>query len=312
MRIVFMGTPDFAVPSLEEIHRAGHELCGVYCQSDKPKGRGHKLQAPAVKLAAQSLGLPIYQPAKLRDEAVLEEIRRLAPDCIVVVAYGKLLPKAVLDIPKYGCINVHGSLLPRYRGAAPIQWAVINGDARTGITTMYMAEGLDTGDIILQAETEIAPQETAGELFDRLKALGAELLLRTLELIGEGKAPRTPQDDALACLAPMLKKQEGEINWELPAVRIHNLIRGMNPWPGAYTHYSGKKLKIHKAEITERSGTPGALRSDDGKLLVFCGEQALNLLEIQAENGKRMDGRSFLLGHPLEAEARFVSKTEDG
>lgn len=311
MRILFMGSPDFAVTSLEGIYQAGHEICGVYCQPDKPKGRGHKLQAPAVKEAARSLGLPVYQPAKLRSEAVLEEIRMLAPDCIVVVAYGKILPKAVLDIPKYGCINVHGSLLPRYRGAAPIQWAVINGEVKTGITTMFMAEGLDTGDIILQAETAITPQETAGELFDRLKVLGAEVLLRTLELISEDKAPRTPQDDGLASLAPMLKKQDGEIDWSMGAEQIHNLIRGMNPWPSAYTHYLGKKLKIHKAEIAALTGAPGTLHSANGKLLVFCGDQSLNLLEIQPENGKRMNGQSFLLGHPLEAEARFMSKPED-
>ena len=306
MRILFMGTPDFAVPSLARIQEAGFPLCGVFCQPDRPKGRGHRLQMPPVKEMAVSLGIPVFQPDSLRDQAVLSEIAALNPDCIVVVAYGKLLPKAVLDIPKYGCINVHGSLLPRYRGAAPIQWAVIDGAEKTGVTTMYMAEGMDTGDMILQRETEILPDETAGELFDRLKLIGADLLIETLLLVSEGRAPRIPQEDVLASMAPILKKRDGAIDWTKPAQQIYRLIRGMNPWPSAYTEYQGKKLKIYKSRVVDRSGAPGTLLSEGGRLLVCCGTKALQLLELQPENGKRMDGGSFLRGHPIKPGSRFT------
>ena len=301
MRIIFMGTPDFAAESLEALIKGGYDIAGVFCNPDKPKGRGHRLQPPSVKLTAEKYGLTVYQPPRLNDEAQAE-IKRLNPDLIVVVAYGKLLPKTVLDIPPLGCINVHGSLLPKYRGAAPIQWAVINGDKITGISTMYMAEGMDTGDVILKAETEIAKDETSGELFDRLMVLGAETLLKTLELVEKGTAPRIPQDDSRAVPAPMLKKQDGEIDWSRSAEEVSSLVRGMNPWPCAYTELEGKKLKVLRAEPAGGSGTPGILWVKDKYPYVYCGEGSVKLAEIQPENGKRMDGKSFLLGHPIKKD----------
>lgn len=308
MRIVFMGTPDFAVPSLKKLIAENQEICAVYCQPDKPKGRGHKLQPPPVKVLATAQGIPVYQPVSLRGAAVQAEIAAFQADVIVVAAYGKLLPTAVLEAAKYGCVNVHGSLLPKYRGAAPIQWAVINGEKTTGITTMFMAEGMDTGDILDVAETEIRHGETAGELFDRLKEIGAALLWETLQKLEAGTAIRVPQDHSKATLAPMLKKSDGEIDWKRPAAHIYNLILGLNPWPVAHTGFRGKQMKLFKGEIVERTGTPGQLFQENGELHVFCGTGALKLTELQPENGKRMSGGSFLLGHPLRPEDRFENR----
>lgn len=309
MRIIFMGTPDFAVPSLEKLAESGHEICMVFCQPDKPKGRGHKLQYPPVKEAALSRGIPVCQALTLKDEAVQRQIRELQPDLIVVAAYGKILPKAVLAIPKFGCINVHGSLLPKYRGAAPIQRAVLNGEKTTGVTLIYMAQGIDTGDMIAARETAIGPEETAGELFDRLKVIGAELLAETLGNMPDGILPRTPQDEGQATYAPMLAKDEGLLDWTKPAGELHNQIRGLNPWPSAYTFYNGRKMKIHRAERLELNGESGAIEAMDGDFIVYCGSGALRLTEIQPENSKRMDGRSYLLGHPLHGTRHFDLKS---
>ena len=229
MRIVFMGTPDFAVPCLARLIADGHEIAGVFTQPDKPKGRGYKLAPPPVKELALANGLPVWQPEKLRDGTALAVLRELAPQLIAVVAYGRMLPKEILDLPEYGCINVHGSLLPKYRGAAPIQWSVLNGDLTAGVTTMYMAEGMDTGDMILSRSVPVGEDETSGELFDRLAVLGAEALSETVRLIAGGNAPRTPQDDAQASRASMLTKEMAVIDWSKSAREVHNLIRGMNP-----------------------------------------------------------------------------------
>lgn len=305
MRVVFMGTPDFAVPSLQKLLDAGFEVCAVYTQPDKPKGRGHKLQAPPVKELALRHEIPVFQPASLRKEEVQQELQSFQPDVIVVVAYGKILPKAVLDLPRLGCINVHGSLLPKYRGAAPIQWTVINSDGTGGVTTMFMGEGLDTGDMLLKAETPVGAEETAGQLFDRLKDLGADLLLETLEKLERGKLTPVPQNEEDATHAPMLSKELSVIDWSKPARELHDLIRGLNPWPSAYSYLDGKKLKIHASRVAEGSGEAGKAFSKDGNLLVYCGKDALELTEIQTENGKRMDGKSYLLGHPLNKDSRF-------
>ncbi len=300
MKIVFMGTPDFAVPSLQGLLDAGHEVCAVYTQPDKPQGRKQVLTAPPVKELALQRGIPVYQPATLKNEEEQEKLRALAPEVIIVVAYGKLLPKAVLDIPPRGCINVHGSLLPRWRGAAPIQWSVIAGDQKAGVTTMQMAEGLDTGDMLLTYETEIGARETAGKLFDRLAQAGAELLLETLEQL-DSITPQ-PQDDSQSCYAHMLDKQMAVINWAKSAHEIDCLIRGLNPWPVALTTLSGARLKIYAAEPVSGTGRPGEVLVSDPKkgLAVACGEGALALREVQLVGGKRMKSADFLRGHAIE------------
>ena len=299
MRIVFMGTPDFAVPSLQALIDAGHEVCAVYTQPDKPQGRKQILTAPPVKELALQHHIPVYQPATLKNEEEQEKLRALAPEVIIVVAYGKLLPKAVLDIPPRGCINVHGSLLPRWRGAAPIQWSVIAGDEKAGVTTMQMAEGLDTGDMLLTYETEIGARETAGELFDRLAQAGAELLVRTLVEL-DSITPR-PQDDSRSCYAHMLDKQMAVIDWAKSAREI-DLIRGLSPWPVALTTLDGARLKIYAAEPVPGTGRPGeVLVSDPRKgLTVACGAGALALLEVQLVGGKRMKSADFLRGHAIQ------------
>ena len=305
MRVVFMGTPDFAVPSLQILLDHGYEVCAVYTQPDKPKGRGHKLQPPPVKELALQHQIPVFQPATLRKEEVQAEIRSWNPDVIVVVAYGKLLPKAVLDAPKLGCVNVHGSLLPQYRGAAPIQWTVLNGDKVAGVTTMFMAEGMDTGDMLLKAETPVGEEETSGQLFDRLKDLGADLLLETLQGLEAGTLTSVPQDEAQATRAPMLSKELSQVDWTKSAQQVHDLIRGLNPWPSAVSYLDGRKLKLHASRVREGSGEPGKPFAQDGALWVYCGQGALELTELQTENGKRMDGKSYLLGHPLQEGSHF-------
>ena len=300
MRIVFMGTPDFAVPSLQALIDAGHEVCAVYTQPDKPQGRKQILTAPPVKTLALEHDIPVFQPNTLKNEDEQARLRELAPEVIIVVAYGKLLPKAVLDIPPHGCINVHGSLLPRWRGAAPIQWAVIAGDEMAGVTTMQMAEGLDTGDMLLTYETKVGEKETAGELFDRLAQSGAELLTQTLVKLDE-ITPR-PQDDAQSCYAHMLDKQMAVIDWSKSTHEIDCLIRGLNPWPIALTMLSGERLKVFAAEKAAGRGEPGTVLEADPKkgLTVACGEGALKLTEIQLVGGKRMKATDFLRGHAIE------------
>ena len=300
MKIVFMGTPDFAVPSLQALLDAGHEVCAVYTQPDKPQGRKQILTAPPVKELALQRGIPVYQPATLKNEDEQTKLRALAPEAIIVVAYGKLLPKAVLDIPPRGCINVHGSLLPRWRGAAPIQWSVIAGDQKAGVTTMQMAEGLDTGDMLLTYETEIGARETAGELFDRLAQAGAALLVETLEKL-DSITPR-PQDDSRSCYAHMLDKQMAVIDWAKSAREIDCLIRGLSPWPVALTTLDGARLKIYAAEPVPGTGRPGEVLVSDPKkgLTVACGAGALALHEVQLVGGKRMKSADFLRGHAIQ------------
>lgn len=305
MRIVFMGTPDFAVPSLQALIDAGHDVCAVYTQPDKPQGRKQILTAPPVKTLALEHDIPVFQPNTLKNEDEQARLRELAPEVIIVVAYGKLLPKAVLDIPPHGCINVHGSLLPRWRGAAPIQWAVIAGDKMAGVTTMQMAEGLDTGDMLLTYETKVGEKETAGELFDRLAQSGAELLTQTLVKLDE-ITPR-PQDDAQSCYAHMLDKQMAVIDWSKSAHEIDCLIRGLNPWPIALTTLSGERLKVFAAEKAAGRGEPGTVLEADPKkgLTVACGEGALKLTEIQLVGGKRMKATDFLRGHAIEVGTKL-------
>lgn len=305
MRIVFMGTPDFAVPSLQALIDAGHDVCAVYTQPDKPQGRKQILTAPPVKTLALEHDIPVFQPNTLKNEDEQARLRELAPEVIIVVAYGKLLPKAVLDIPPHGCINVHGSLLPRWRGAAPIQWAVIAGDEKAGVTTMQMAEGLDTGDMLLTYETTVGETETAGELFDRLAQAGAELLTETLVKLDE-ITPR-PQDDAQSCYAHMLDKQMAVIDWSKSAHEIDCLIRGLNPWPIALTTLSGERLKVFAAEKAAGNGEPGTVLEADPKkgLTVACGEGALKLIEIQLVGGKRMKATDFLRGHVIEVGTKL-------
>ncbi len=296
MRLVFMGTPQFAVPCLEQILSDGYQVAGVFTQPDRPQGRGYKLAPPPVKELALAHQIPVFQPKTLRDGQALATLQELKPDLIVVVAYGRILPADILELPPLGCINVHGSLLPKYRGAAPIQWSVINGDPTTGITTMYMAEGMDTGDMILKTETPIGPQETAGQLFGRLSLLGAQCLSDTLKLVKAGKAPRQPQNHDLATLAPMLTKCDGLLSFKKTAQELFNLIRGCSPWPGAFTYIQGRMIKVHRVRVHPGlCGPPGRV-IDCQRFIVACGQGALEFLEVQPQCKGRMSGPQFLCG----------------
>ena len=312
MKIVFMGTPDFAKESLEAVYNAGYEILGVVTNPDKPKGRGMKLVASPVKEYAISKNLKIYQPEKVRKNVeFIEEIKKLKPDVMCVVAYGKILPKELLDIPTLGCINVHGSLLPKYRGAAPIQWAVINGEKITGITTMYMDVGMDTGDMILKKETEIGEDETTGELWERLAKLGAELLVETLDKIEKGTAPSIPQGEDFT-MAPMLDKEMSKINWEnKTALEIKNLVRGLNPIMRTYSFLNGKKIKFWKVDMellknneNIENGTVIKSDSKDG-LYIKAKDGIIKVLEIQGENAKKMNIQDFLRGNPIAVGEKF-------
>lgn len=308
MNILFMGTPDFAKESLESIYNAKYNIIGVVTNPDKPKGRGMKMIASPVKEFALEKKIPVFQPLKIRKNTeFIEKIKALNPDVICVVAYGKILPKEILDIPQYGCINVHGSLLPKYRGAAPIQWSVINGDKETGVTTMYMDIGMDTGDMILKEKVSIGENETTGELWNRLSKIGGELLVKTLKLIEEGNAPRTKQGEDYT-IAPMLDKEIAQIDWNnKTAKQIKNLIRGLNPIMGAYTFVNGKKLKIWKAKIVNKDTIQdtqvenGAVMLADAKQGLFfkAKDGIIEAIEIQAENCKRMNAKDFLRGNKL-------------
>lgn len=303
MRIVFMGTPEFAVPSLKRLIGDGHEVVGVFTQPDKPKNRGMKLTASPVKVTALEHGIPVCQPATLKTDEAFDALAALAPELIVVAAYGKLLPKRVLDLPRLGCVNVHSSLLPRYRGAAPINWAILNGETETGVTIMYMAEGLDTGDIISQRATPISPDETVEELHDRLALIGAELLSEAVSAIGAGTAARTPQDDSRSCYAPMLGRELSPIDFSNTARQIHDQVRGLIPWPAASAELWGQSFKILAVEETGvRSGQSAGtvLGADKKGINVVCGDgQVLRILELQAPGKKRMRAVDYLRGHPL-------------
>lgn len=304
MRIVFMGTPDFASASLEALVNNGFEIAGVFTQPDKPRGRGMEVSFCDVKKAALQFDLPVYQPVSLRNQETVELIRQLAPDILVVVAYGKLIPDDILAIPQYGAINVHGSLLPKYRGAAPIQWAVLNGDDITGVTTMYLASKMDCGDIIYQQSTEIGEYETSGELFDRLKLIGAELLIKTLRDIENGTAPRTPQNDDEASEVHMLDKTICPIDFNSPAKLVIKKIYGLQPWPVATATIGGKELKIFKAEYTDHTSdkkSGSVISADNNGIEIACGDgNTVLITEVQASGKKRMSASDYLRGHPVE------------
>lgn len=307
-RIVFMGTPAFAVPSLKALIEAGHQLIAVYTQPDKPKGRGLETLPSPVKAEALSHGIKVLEPAKIRDEAVINEIRGHKPDFIVVVAYGKILPQAIIDIPPRGCVNLHASLLPKYRGAAPINWAIIRGERETGNTTMLMDAGMDTGPMLLTGKTPIGGDETAADLAKRLSTEGAMLLARTIGLIEEGKIIPVPQDNSQATYAPILKKEDGRIDWTKSAQEIKDLIRGVVPWPGAFTTWKGI-LKIHSARPLEieYDGEPGTVAEASGNSIkVKCGSGALEVLELQPENKRRMSAGDFIKGYRIAKGERFV------
>ncbi len=301
MRLVFMGTPEFAVPTLERIVQAGHDVRAVFTQPDRPAGRGQQLTAPPVKRAAARLGLPVYQPAKIRTPEVQDLLSSFDANAFVVVGYGKIIPQSIIDIPPLGIINVHASLLPKYRGAAPIQWAIANGERRTGVTTMRIDAGLDTGDMLLKAETEIGFDETAVELSARLAPVGADLLVRTLEGLAAGEIAPEPQDDSLATYAPVLNKEDGLIDWTRPADEICNRIRGFQPWPGCYTMFRGKVLHIWRARpLAQTPGAPGTLHPSKNRLVAACGAGGLDLLELQLEGRKRVDAGAFLSGQRVK------------
>lgn len=326
LNIVFMGTPDFAKESLKAIYEAGHNILAVVTNPDKPKGRGMKLIPSPVKEYALEKNLKIYQPLKVRNNIeFLDKIKNLKPDVICVVAYGKILPKELLDIPRLGCINVHGSLLPQYRGAAPIQWAVLNGDKETGITTMYMDVGMDTGDMVLKEKVEIGENETTGELWDRLSKIGANLLVKTLKQIEEGTAPREKQGENFT-LAPMLSKEMAKINWdEMDAIKIKNLVRGLNPIMGAYSNLDGKKVKLWKVNVVSvndlikkfpeleeytyriKGLAPGTVLFSDEKngLYINANGGIIEVLEIQGENAKKMSINDYLRGNKIQAGSIF-------
>ena len=304
MRIVFMGTPAFAVPSLEKLIEAGHEIVGVFTQPDKPKNRGMKLLPPPVKVCAQEHEIPVYQPTKLRDGTALAQIQTLAPELIVVAAYGRILPDEILDYPKLGCINVHSSLLPRYRGAAPINWAILNGDEKTGVTIMHMATELDAGDIITQAETAIDPDEDAETLYQRLADMGGALLISAVEQLAAGTATRTPQEAAGVTLAPMLGRELSPIDWKRSAQEIHNQVRGLIPWPTATTDaITGDTMKILVTQQTgEETGAPAGTVVAAGKqgIDMACGDgKILRIVELQAAGKKRMKAADYLRGNPI-------------
>lgn len=302
MNIVFMGTPDFAVGCLKRLYEDGHQITGVFTQPDKPKGRNQTLTPPPVKEEALKLGLNVYQPNSMRDGTALKILEELNPDLIAVVAFGKILPKEILDFPKYGCINVHGSLLPKYRGAAPIQWSVINGDEETGVTTMFMDEGIDTGDMLMISKTPIGINETAGEVFDRLGEMGAELLSRTVKAAEKGELVRTPQDSEKSSYASILTKKMCPINWNESALTVHNLVRGLQPWPVATSVFRGKTLKIHETHLSDKAGkTAGEIIQDGSKVFVTCGDgKCVELIEVQLEGKKRMSAEEFFRGHPVK------------
>ena len=303
MRVIFMGTPDFAVDTLQALYEAGHEICLVVTQPDRPVGRGKSIRFSPVKEEALELGIPVYQPEKIKREECVEELRKYRADVIVVVAFGQILSKAILELTPYGCINVHASLLPKYRGAAPIQWAILNGEKETGVTTMQMDEGLDTGDMILKTVIPILPDETGDSLHEKLAASGAALCVETLEALEDGTALFEPQGETTTDYAKMLTKEMGKIDWTRPAVELERLIRGMNSWPGAYTDWQGKSMKIWRAEVLEQNtdAAPGTVtRVDKNAFAVQSGEGQLFVKELQLPGKKRMETGDFLRGNHLQ------------
>ncbi|MFN3325149.1 MAG: methionyl-tRNA formyltransferase [Bryobacteraceae bacterium] len=308
MRLAFLGTPQFAVPTLERVVEAGHEVLAVLTQPDRPKGRGRQPAASAVKLAARRLGLPVHQPERVRRPEVVGFLAGLQTDAMVVVGYGQIIPQSIIDLPRLGIINVHASLLPKYRGAAPIQWAIASGERITGVTTMRIDAGLDTGDMLLKAETGVGPDENAVELAARLSTLGADLLVETLRGLEAGTIEPVPQDNSQATYAPILKKEDGKIDWSRPAVEIHNRARGFMPWPGAWTGFRGQLFHLWRTGRTEETnlGDPGTLHPRKRRLLVACGEgTALELVDVQLEGRKRVTAEEFLNGQRVAENESF-------
>jgi methionyl-tRNA formyltransferase len=307
MELIFLGTPAFAVPTLQRIVDAGHRVSAVFTQPDRPKGRGGQLSASPVKEAALRLGLPVHQPERIRHADVAEQLKQMRPDAMVVVGYGQIIPQAIIDIPRLGIINVHASLLPKYRGAAPIQWAVATGETRTGVTTMRIDAGLDTGDMLLKWETQIGAEENALELGARLAEAGAELLVETLR---DNPTP-VKQDPVEATYAPILKKEDGEIDWDWPAAKIFNRSRGFLPWPGAYSFFRGQMFHIWKSRVSGEAlqGEPGLMSAMEKRLLIACGQRTeLELIEVQVEGRKRMSAAAFMNGHHLKDDEKLGVK----
>ena len=304
MRIVFLGTPDFAILPLRAINDSKHEIVAVVTQPDRPVGRKAIITPCAVKVEAKNLGLNVLTYEKISKEGV-EDLKALKPDIMVTCAFGQILSQEILDIAKHGVINVHASLLPKYRGSAPIQYSIINGDSVTGITVMQTALGVDTGDILYQEQLEILPNETAGELFDRLSTLGAVSIIKALEGIENGSLKPIKQDESKATHVKMLSKKDGEIDFNKTAIEIHNLIRGLNPWPIAYTYYQGKTLKIHKAQVCDLNGNAGEVLSVNESIVIGCNKNSISVLELQLEGGKKMGAKEFLLGHKLNVGYKF-------
>jgi len=297
MRIVFIGTGEIGVPTLQALLKSEHEIVGVMTQPDKPVGRAQLVEPPPIKKVVAARKMPVLQPPRIKDPRAIEDIRALKPDVIVVMAYGQILPRGVLEIPKIACLNLHASLLPRWRGAAPIQAAIAAGDRETGITVMYMDEGLDTGDILLQRTIDIVPADTGGSLHDRLARVAPEALLASLELLAKASASRIPQDNAFATYAPKLKREDGRIDWSDPAEAIERKIRAFDPWPCAFMEFDGRNLKVFSAVIVDLRGTPGEILRSEKELVVAAGEGALSLGEVQLEGKRRMSAAEFLRGH---------------
>jgi len=310
LRILFMGTPDFAAATLQALLKGPDTVVAVVTQPDRPKGRGKKLTPPPVKILAEQAGIPVLQPTKIKTQEFRDELAAYHADVVVVAAYGRILPPSLLELAQHGCINVHGSLLPAYRGAAPIQWAVINGESDTGVTIMQMNEGMDTGDILLTASIPIDENETAGSLFPKLAELGGKTLLETLDLLKRGELRATTQNDSQATVAPMLKKDDGRIDWQKSAREIHCLVRGLDPWPSAYCFLHGKRLQLFSPEIVHQASKvePGTLLAADKRgLLIATGRDCLLVREVQPEGKKRMPVEAFLCGSPVEPGTRFFS-----
>ncbi|HTH19676.1 MAG TPA: methionyl-tRNA formyltransferase [Candidatus Udaeobacter sp.] len=297
MRIVFIGTGEIGAPTLRALLNAEHEVAAVVTQPDKPVGREQRIEPPPIKKEIATTGIPVLQPPRIKDPQAIEEVRRLTPDVIVVAAYGQILPREVLEIPRLACLNLHASLLPRWRGAAPIQAAIAAGDSETGITVMYMAEGLDTGDILWQRSVEILPNDTGGSLHDRLAQVAPEALLESLQLVAAANAPRIPQDNAFATYAPKLKREHGQIDWSESAEAIERKVRAYNPWPGAFMKVDGQNLKVFSASVVDLNGEPGEILRSDKDLIIATGKGALSLTEVQLEGKRRMIAAKFLRGH---------------
>jgi methionyl-tRNA formyltransferase len=302
MKVVYMGTPEFAVAALDSIVKAGHEVIACFTQPDKPKGRGKALQKTPVKQRAESYQIPVYQPVKIREEENVQLLQKLAPEIIVVAAFGQILPESILNIPKYGCVNIHASLLPKYRGAAPIEWAILNGETESGVTTMFMEKGLDTGDMLDVTRVAITPEDTGASLHDKLAEAGAALILQTMEKLEKGTAQRVKQKDEECCYASMLNKEMGRMDFTKSAAELERLMRGLYPWPCAYTRIDGKNVKLYRAEVTEDSGAPGEIIEVTKKsFTIACGQGALRIKSLQPEGKKAMDAAAYLNGNKLTA-----------